>query len=73
MAGEKIRVGIIGANAHYGWNMRADLPALLAMPERASKSWGSGRQGLLLQLQIWIPALEHCSELLIQGFHPRLQ
>jgi hypothetical protein len=40
---------------------------------RASKSWGSGRAGLLLQLQIWIPALEHRSELLIQGFHPRLQ
>jgi predicted dehydrogenase len=32
MAGEKIRVGIIGANAHYGWSMRAHLPALRAMP-----------------------------------------
>ena len=33
MAGEKIRVGIIGANANYGWSMRAHLPALLALPE----------------------------------------
>ena len=40
---------------------------------RASKSWGSGRQGLLFQLQIWIPALELHSELPIQGFHPHLQ
>jgi hypothetical protein len=40
---------------------------------RPSKSWGSGRQGLFLQLQIRIPALEHRCELLIQGFHPRLQ
>jgi hypothetical protein len=40
---------------------------------RPSKSWGSGRQGLLLQLQIWIPALEHCPEFLIQRFDPGLQ
>ena len=33
MAGEKIRLGIIGANANYGWSMRAHLPALLALPE----------------------------------------
>lgn len=33
MAGDKIRLGIIGANAHYGWSMRAHLPALLALPE----------------------------------------
>src|SRR5713101_1949541 len=33
MAEEKIRIGIIGANAHYGWSMRAHLPALLALPE----------------------------------------
>ena len=33
MAGEKIRIGIIGANARYGWSMRAHLPALLALPE----------------------------------------
>ena len=33
MAQDKIRVGIIGANAHYGWSMRAHLPALLALPE----------------------------------------
>ena len=33
MAGELIRVGIIGANAHYGWSMRAHLPALIALPE----------------------------------------
>ena len=30
---EKIRIGIIGANAHYGWSMRAHLPALLALSE----------------------------------------
>jgi len=33
MAEKKIRVGIIGANARYGWSMRAHLPALLALPE----------------------------------------
>ena len=33
MANEKIRVGLIGANVHYGWSMRAHLPALLALPE----------------------------------------
>jgi len=33
MAEEKTRIGIIGANAHYGWSMRAHLPALLALPE----------------------------------------
>src|SRR5881409_2836402 len=33
MAGEQIRVGIIGANAHYGWSMRAHLPSLRAMPD----------------------------------------
>ena len=30
---DKIRVGIIGANAHYGWSQRAHLPALLALPD----------------------------------------
>jgi predicted dehydrogenase len=33
MAADKIRVGIIGANAHYGWSMRAHLPALRAVPD----------------------------------------
>ena len=33
MGDEKIRLGIIGANANYGWSMRAHLPALLALPE----------------------------------------
>jgi len=33
MPGDKIRLGIIGANATYGWSMRAHLPALLALPE----------------------------------------
>ncbi len=33
MAEDKIRVGIIGANAHYGWSMRAHLPALRAIPD----------------------------------------
>ena len=30
---DKIRVGIIGANANYGWSKRAHLPALLGMPD----------------------------------------
>ena len=30
---DRIRVGIIGANANYGWSKRAHLPALLAMPD----------------------------------------
>ena len=30
---DKIRVGIIGANANYGWSKRAHLPALLEMPD----------------------------------------
>ena len=33
MPAEKISLGIIGANAHYGWGMRAHLPALQALPE----------------------------------------
>ncbi len=30
---ERIRVGIIGANANYGWSKRAHLPALLGMAD----------------------------------------
>jgi predicted dehydrogenase len=33
MAKEKIRVGIIGANVHYGWGSSAHIPALKALPE----------------------------------------
>src|ERR1700688_1705491 len=33
MARAKIRVGIIGANARYGWGSSAHIPALLALPE----------------------------------------
>ena len=33
MATEKIRIGVIGASAHYGWARRAHLPAILALPE----------------------------------------
>ncbi len=33
MAADRIRVGVIGASVHYGWGMRAHLPALLALPE----------------------------------------
>jgi predicted dehydrogenase len=33
MATTKIRVGIIGANAHYGWGSSAHIPALRALPE----------------------------------------
>jgi hypothetical protein len=36
------------------------------------KTWGSGRLELHFEPQIRIPALEHRSELLIQGFRPRL-
>ena len=30
---DRIRVGIIGANASYGWSKRAHLPALLGLPD----------------------------------------
>ena len=33
MAGDKIRIGLIGASTSYGWAMRSHLPALLALPE----------------------------------------
>ncbi len=33
MAGEKIRVGIIGANVSYGWGTRAHIPAIKGLPE----------------------------------------
>ena len=33
MSNDKIRIGIIGANAQYGWGMRAHLPAILALPD----------------------------------------
>ncbi len=33
MAGQKIRVGLIGASVRYGWSMKAHLPALLALPQ----------------------------------------
>jgi len=33
MAHEKIRLGIIGANMHYGWGTRAHLPALTHLPD----------------------------------------
>ena len=33
MAGEKIGVGIIGANVNYGWGTRAHIPALKGLPE----------------------------------------
>jgi predicted dehydrogenase len=33
MAQAKIRVGIIGANVHYGWGSRAHLPALTHLPD----------------------------------------
>ena len=35
MLGDKIRVGIIGANVDYGWAPRAHLPAILALSEFA--------------------------------------
>lgn len=33
MATSKIRVGIIGANVHYGWGSSAHIPALKALPD----------------------------------------
>ena len=33
MAGERIALGVVGASAHYGWGMRAHLPAFLGLPE----------------------------------------
>ena len=33
MAGDAIRIGVIGASAKYGWSMRSHLPALRALPE----------------------------------------
>ena len=33
MTGDRIGVGIVGANVHYGWGTRAHLPALQALPE----------------------------------------
>ena len=33
MAGDGIRIGLIGANVNYGWSQRAHLPALLGLPE----------------------------------------
>jgi predicted dehydrogenase len=33
MAHEKIRLGIVGANVHYGWGTRAHLPALAHLPD----------------------------------------
>ena len=44
MAGEKIRIGIIGASAHYGWSMRAHLPALSALPEYELTAVGTSRR-----------------------------
>jgi integrase len=40
---------------------------------RPSKSWGSRRQGLFLQPQIQIPALEYRPEFLIERFDSGLQ
>lgn len=33
MSDHKVRVGLVGASARYGWNRRSHLPALLALPE----------------------------------------
>lgn len=33
MVGDKIRVGIIGANVNYGWGTRAHIPAIKGLPE----------------------------------------
>jgi hypothetical protein len=41
--------------------------------QSASKSWGSRRQGLFLQLQTRIPAPQHHPKFPIEGLDPRLQ
>ena len=33
MARKKLRIGIVGASASYGWSQRSHMPALLALPE----------------------------------------
>ncbi len=33
MPRERIALGVVGASAHYGWGMRAHLPAFLGLPE----------------------------------------
>jgi predicted dehydrogenase len=33
MPGDRIGLGVVGASAHYGWGMRAHLPAFLGLPE----------------------------------------
>ena len=40
---DKVRVGIIGANANYGWSKRAHLPALLGMPDFELTAVGTSR------------------------------
>jgi len=44
MAREKIRVGIIGANARYGWGRSAQIPALKALPEFETTAICTSRQ-----------------------------
>ena len=44
MATGKIRVGIIGANVHYGWGGRAHIPALRALPQLELRAVGTTRQ-----------------------------
>lgn len=44
MATEKIRVGIIGANVHYGWGSGAHIPALKALPEFELTAVATSRQ-----------------------------
>jgi predicted dehydrogenase len=44
MAQEKIRVGIIGANVHYGWGSGAHIPALRTLPEFAITAVCTSRQ-----------------------------
>jgi len=55
MAADKIRVGIIGANAHYGWSMRAHLPALRAMPDYELMAVCTSRPGIRLVRDITPP------------------
>jgi predicted dehydrogenase len=44
MATSRIRVGIIGANVHYGWGSSAHIPALKALPEFEITAVSTSRQ-----------------------------
>jgi hypothetical protein len=48
-------------------------PRARGLTESITNLGPSGCLGLLLTLYVWIPPLEHRTEFLIEGLHPRLQ